>query len=206
MRVHKALQILFVSDADAGDLGSAAFFVSRALVPSAQAAPGLNLVRRHGQDTDRGILETADMFILVAPATLTGEAVEIMTRRVQEGARFLAVLDGPTAPGLAPAGLSPPFRLLRTVVSEAGDALVPGPRKLFADADAGDWSAARFRRHYQNQVLPGQERGRRAVLCRRFGCSDYFQRRQRRRGLRQPGVNAGRGRFYRQPDVPRDAA
>jgi hypothetical protein len=157
VRVHKALQILFVSDADAGDLSSAAFFVSRALVPSPQAAPGLNLVRRHGQDTDRGILETADMFVLVAPATLTGEAVEIMTRRVQEGARFLAVLDGPTAAGLAPAGLSPPFRLLRTAVSEAGDSLVLGPRKLFAETDAGDWSAARFRRHYQNEVLPGRQ-------------------------------------------------
>ena len=80
-----------------------------------------------------------------------------MTRRVQEGARFLAVLDGPTAPGLVPAGLSPPFRLLRTAISEAGDALVPGPRKLFAEADAGDWSAARFRRHYQNEVLPGRK-------------------------------------------------
>ena len=105
VRVHKALQILLVSDADAADLRSAAFFVSRALVPSAQAAPGLNLIRRHSQDTDRGILETADLFILVAPAILTGEAVEIITRRVQEGARFLAVLDGPTAAGaLVPAG------------------------------------------------------------------------------------------------------
>jgi len=156
VRVHKALQILFLSDADEGDTRSAAFFVSRALVPSAQAAPGLKLVRRHSQDTDRGILETADLFILVAPAALTGEAVEIMTRRVQEGARFLAVLDGPTAPGLVPAGLSPPFQLQRTVLSEAGDALIPGPRKLFAEADAGDWSAARFRRHYQTQALPGR--------------------------------------------------
>ena len=156
VRVHKALQILFLSDADEGDSRSAAFFVSRALVPSAEAAPGLKLIRRHGQDTDRGILETADMFILVAPATLTGEAVEIMTRRVQEGARFMAVLDGPTAPALAPVGLSPPFQLLRTVVSESGDSLVPGPRKLFAESDAGDWSAAHFRRHYQNQVLQGR--------------------------------------------------
>lgn len=156
VRVHKALQILLVSDADAGDTGSAAFFISRALVPSAQAAPGLNLVRRHGQDTDRGILETADLFVLVAPAALTGEAVEIMTRRVQEGARFLAVLDGPTAPGLMPPGLNAPFQLLRTVASDSGDALAPGPRKLFGEADAGDWSAARFRRHYQNRVLDGR--------------------------------------------------
>jgi hypothetical protein len=45
---------------------------------------------------------------------------------------------------------------LRTVTSAAGDSIVPGPRKLFTDADAGDWSAARFRRHYQNEVLPGR--------------------------------------------------
>ena len=156
VKVHKALQILLLSDADAADSRSAAFFISRALAPSAQAAPGLNIVRRHSQDIDRGILETADVFILVAPATLTGEALEIITRRVQEGARFLAVLDGPTAPGLVPAALNPPFQLTRTVVSDGGDALVPGPRKLFGESDAADWSDSRFRRHYQTQILPGR--------------------------------------------------
>ena len=156
VRVHKTLQILLVSDADLGDSRSAAFFVSRALVPSPQAAPGLNIVRRHSQDTDRGILETADLFILVAPAALTGEAVEIITRRVQEGARLFAVLDGPTAPSLVPAGFNPPFQLLRTVVSESGESLVSGSHKLFLDADAEDWSATRFRRHCQNQVLAGR--------------------------------------------------
>jgi hypothetical protein len=153
VRVHKALQVLVVSDADAEDHRSAAFFVSRALVPSPQAAPGLNLVRRHSQDADRGALETAEVFVLVAPAAPSGEAVQIIERRVAEGARYIALLDGPTAPSLVPAGLRPPFQLLRTVNSEAGDALVPGPRKLFADTDAGDWSSLHFRRHYQTQML-----------------------------------------------------
>jgi hypothetical protein len=156
VRVHKALQILLLGDAEADDFHSAAFFVSRALAPSPQAAPGLNIVRRHSQDADRGILETADIFILVAPAVLTGEALEIITRRVQEGARLLSVLDGPTAASLIPAAFNPPYQLLRTVFSVPGDALVPGPRRLFSDADEGDWSSARFFRHYQNQVLPGR--------------------------------------------------
>lgn len=156
VKVRKALQILLLSDADAGDARSAAFFVSRALAPSAEAAPGLKIVRRHGQDVDRGILETADVFILVAPATLTGEAAEIIARRVQEGARFLAVLDGPTAPSLVPAAFNPPFRLLRPVNSAGDESLVPGPRRLFSEVDAGDWSETGFRRHYQNEVLPGR--------------------------------------------------
>ena len=69
VQVHKALQVLLVSDADAGDARSAAFFVSRALAPSPGRLPGLQVVRRHSQDTDRGILETADVFLLVAPAS-----------------------------------------------------------------------------------------------------------------------------------------
>jgi hypothetical protein len=42
------------------------------------------------------------------------------------------------------------------VFSDGGQALVAGPRKLFPDADAGDWSAILFRRHYENQVLQGR--------------------------------------------------
>ncbi len=156
VRVHKGLKILLLSEAEQNDARSAAFFVSRALAPSAQAAPGFEIVRRHSQDTDRGILETADVFVLVPPATLTGEAVEIMTRRVQEGARLLAVLDGPTAPGLVLAGLNPPFKLMRLTFSAGGESLAPGQRRLFSDPDAGDWSSARFFRHYQTQVLEGR--------------------------------------------------
>jgi hypothetical protein len=105
---------------------------------------------------DRGVLETADVFFLVAPATMSGEAVEIITRRVQEGARFLAVLDGLTAPSLIPASFNPPFQLLRPVVSAGGESVVPGTRKLFLDVDAGDLSAIRFQRYYQNHVVQGR--------------------------------------------------
>ncbi len=156
VKVHKALQVLLLTDTDTSDSRSAAFFVGHALAPSPRAASGLNIVRRHSQDTDRGILETADLFIVVAPATLTGEAVEIIIRRVQEGARFLAILDGPTAPSLVLVGLNPPFQLKRSVESANGEPLVSGPRRLFSDGDAGDWAGTRFRRHYQNQVLQGR--------------------------------------------------
>ena len=151
--VQKALQVLLASDADVADQKSAAFFVQRALAPSEAASPGLSINRRHSQDTDRGILETADVFLLVAPAKLTGEAGEIISRRVQEGARLISVLDGPTAPLLVPAACNPPFQLQRTVFSSDGDSLVTGPKLLFPDSDAADWSGFRFYRHCQNQVL-----------------------------------------------------
>jgi len=156
VRVQKALQVLLVSDVDGGDRRAAAFFVSRALAPSAEAAPGLTITRRHSQDMDRGILETADVFVLVAPAMLSGEAAEIIERRVHEGARFMAFLDGANAPFLVPAAFTPPFQLQHAVRSESGDTLLAGTRKLFAEADAGDWGSLRFRRHFQNQVLQGR--------------------------------------------------
>jgi aerotolerance regulator-like protein/VWA domain-containing protein len=155
--VHKTLQLLLVSDADVGDPRSAAFFVSHALVPSREAAPGLNIIRRHSQDTDRGTLETSDVFLLISPATLTGEAAEVINRRVHEGARLLVVLDGPTAPGLIPPGIEPPFQMLRALMSESGESVRPGALKLFSDTDASDWSATRFFRHYQNRVLAGRD-------------------------------------------------
>lgn len=167
VRVNKALQALLISDSEATDQRSAAFFVSRALAPSSEAAPGLTVVRRHSQDADRGVLETADVFLLVAPAALTGESVEIMERRVKDGARFIAFLDGPTSPFLVPAGFAPPFRLLRTVASDAGEPLVSGPRKLFPEGDASDFSTLRFRRYYQNQILEG--RGSDVLLSYRDG-------------------------------------
>jgi hypothetical protein len=157
VRTHKALQLLLVSDADGSDQRSAAFFVSRALAPSPQAAPGFTIVRRHSQDADRGILETADAFLLVGPALLTGETIEIIARRVNDGAHLLVFLDGPTAPALAQAAFAPPFQLVRTVTSEAGDALLPGPRTLFAESDAADWTPLRLHRHFQNLVLGGRE-------------------------------------------------
>jgi len=156
VRVRKALQVLLMSDTGAEDHRSAAFFVGRALVPSQESAPGIQIVRRHSQDADRGILETADVFLLVAPAAPSGEAVEIITRRVRDGARFLAILDGPTAPALIPASFNPPFRLERATASNPGDALTAGARPLFPEGDAADWSALKFRRHYVNRVLDGR--------------------------------------------------
>ena len=154
--VQKALQVLLVSDADANDQKSAAWFVARALAPSPAAAPGFTLVRRHSADADRGILETADVFVLVSPAQLAGEAIEILQRRVQDGARCIAFLDGPTAPALMPPALAAPIQLQRIVTSDPGDALVAGPRKLFADTDSTDFSTLRIRRHYQTQTLEGR--------------------------------------------------
>jgi len=154
--VQKALQVLLVSDADANDQKSAAWFVARALAPSPAAAPGFTLVRRHSADADRGILETADVFVLVSPAQLAGEAIEILQRRVQDGARSIAFLDGPTAPALMPPALAAPIQLQRIVTSDPGDALVAGPRKLFPDTDSTDFSTLRIRRHYQTQTLEGR--------------------------------------------------
>jgi len=154
--VSRTLEILLASDTDDTDQRSAEFYISRALVPSPQAAPGIQLVRRRSQDLDRGVLETADVFVLAAPATLTGEAAEIISRRVKEGARLVVFLDGPTAPSLMMPALVPPFQLQHTVDSAEGDPVAVGPRKLFADVDTGDFSAVRFHRHYQNQVLEGR--------------------------------------------------
>ena len=153
VRVNKALQVLVMSDTEENDPHSAAFYVTHALAPSVQSAPGLNLVRRHSQDTDRGILETADVFVPVAPAMLSGEAAEIISRRVKEGARLISFLDGPTSPTLMFPALEPPFQLQRTLTSPAGDSIAPGPHKLFAELEAADFSGLRFHRHYQNVVF-----------------------------------------------------
>jgi len=150
VNVGKALQVVLVSDADETDWRSSAFYISRALVPSPQAAPGMNLVRRRGQDLDRGILETADVFCLAAPVMLSGEAQEIITRRVNEGARLVSFLDGPTAPALVFPRVNPPFQLENSVVSQTGDAVTMNERKIFGELDASDFSALRFRRHFQN--------------------------------------------------------
>ncbi|HUR59066.1 MAG TPA: BatA and WFA domain-containing protein [Opitutaceae bacterium] len=156
LRVHQAMQLLVLSDADIEDHLSAAFFISRALVPAASAAPGLTLVRRHSQDADRGILETADTFVIVAPATLSGEALEIIGRRVKDGAQLLAFLDGATSPSLLLPSLSPPFQLLRAVKTTAGEPLVPTARKLFAAVEAADWGQIRVHRRFQTQLQPGR--------------------------------------------------
>jgi hypothetical protein len=72
---------------------------------------------------------------------------------VNEGAPLLVFLDGPTSPALVPGSLAPPFRLIAPVNAASGATVVPGLRKLFRDADTADWSALRFRRYFQNEVL-----------------------------------------------------
>jgi len=165
-RVQKGLQVLLVSDTDANDRRSAAFFVSKALVPSEQVVSGLKIVRRHGQETDRGILETADAFLLVNPVALSGEAAEIIARRVGDGAQLVCFLDGPTAPNVLAAllsaskgRLSPPFQLLRMAASETPGGepfsvanLTGKPLALFANPEEGEIATLRFRRHYQSLV------------------------------------------------------
>ena len=150
VNVSKALEIVLVSDADEADWQSPAYYISRALVPSPQAAPGINLVRRRSADLDRGILETADVFCFAAPVTLSGEAMEIVTRRVNEGARLISFLDGPTAPTLMFPALNPPFQLLNTVASQNGDSVTLSIGRSFGELDASDFSALRFHRHFQN--------------------------------------------------------
>jgi len=156
-RVSPALRILLVSDADESDQQSAAFYLSRALAPSPEAAPGLTVIRRQSQDADRGVLETADVFVLAAPATLSGEAVEIISRRVKEGARLMVFLDGPTAAQLLAPSYDPPFRLVRTVTSEAGDGITAGPQKLFQEGDGEDLAGLRFHRHFQCQLVQSRQ-------------------------------------------------
>lgn len=157
LRVHKTLQLLLLTDAPTNDHRSAGFFVATALAPSPEVAPGFTLVRRHSHDADRGILETADVFLLAPPAQPTGETLEIINRRVRDGAGLIVFLDGPTAPGLLPPALTPPIRLLRTVTTPNPEPVSSGTRKLFAEGDPGDWSELRFRRHYQNEVLTNRD-------------------------------------------------
>lgn len=177
VNVSRTLPILLISDAEQADSRSAAFYIRHALAPSPQSAPGLNIQRRHSQDADRGVLETADLFVLAAPALLSGEAVEIISRRVNEGARLMVFLDGPTAPALIPAGFQPPFLLQRPVNSQEGDNLQAGPRFLFAEGDAAEFGAARFHRHFSTQLRPEQAEnvmlaypdGSAAVVCSDIG-------------------------------------
>lgn len=157
VRVHKTVQVLLVSDSNPEDRSSPAFFISHALKPSADAAPGLAVTRRYGQDADRGILETADVFLLSAPVMPSGEAVEIISRRVVDGAQLIVFLDSPVATAVTPAAFAPPLQLVRQVQSDPADFLSNGPRKLFADAAENDWSAIPTRRHWQSVMNPGHE-------------------------------------------------
>jgi hypothetical protein len=170
-RTQQARQVLVLSDSEASDRRSAAFFVGTALAPSEAAAPGVRVTRRHSQDADRGALEGADAFVVVCPATISSEAAEIIARRTLEGAQLICLLDGPTAPGLvgmlAAASenlIGPPFRLARPVSVAGGPGaglataeLSGTPLRLFADAAQADLPTMRFRRYYQTQPVAGRD-------------------------------------------------
>lgn len=171
VRVRRALEVLVLSDADAGDVNSAAFFVATALAPSREAGTGLTVIRRHSQDADRRALETASAFVIVAPAQLPGEATEVIARRVADGALLLCLLDGPTSPGIlngllgaSNGAVAPPFRLLRQVRTQSADGepfdaarVAYGPLKLFANPGQGDLASLRVRRHFLTEALEGRE-------------------------------------------------
>ena len=170
IRARKELQVLIISDEDPEDRNGAAFFMSVAIAPSERAKTGFAVVRRHSQDTDLNVLEKADVFAIVAPADLTGQAAEVIARRVNEGAHLICVLDGPTAPAIlrtlaAASGgvLSPPFRPLRPVLSGgegepfAAMHTTGGPFKLFDDPTQGDLASLLVRRHYLTEILAGRK-------------------------------------------------
>lgn len=81
--------------------------------------------------------------------------VDVISRRLNDGAQLIVFLDAPDAPSLASPAFSPPFALVRAIESPEGQSLMDGPRKLFADADPGDWSGLRFYRHYFTQMARG---------------------------------------------------
>jgi hypothetical protein len=167
IRVRRALQVLLISDADRQDRSSAAYFVATALAPSKEAATGMNVITRHSQEVDRTSLETADIFFIVAPARLGGDTIDIISRRVTEGAHLACFLDGPTSPPLvaALAGASkgmiaPPFRLDRPVLIPRGMGepfgqvlTARGPMKVFGSPDQGDLAGWAFRRHFMTAIL-----------------------------------------------------
>jgi hypothetical protein len=168
VRVRDALRVLVLSSAETTDRRSAAFFVATALAPSDRAGTGLTVVRRHCQDADVTALESANAFVVVAPAELTGEAAETLARRVTEGALLIALLDGPTSPHVLSAlhggNVTAPFHLLRPVIATdpRGEPLgevhvADGPLRLFADPAHGDLERLRFRRHYLTQTAEGRQ-------------------------------------------------
>lgn len=166
--VRRALRVLLVGDDSAADPGGSTFYIAKALAPSDYVRTGLSVTTRVSQAVDRSSLESADLFILACPATLGGETLEVIARRVAAGASLAVFLDGSTAPkvldalaGGSDGALAPPFQLTQAVdatgpqgdpfgeVSPAATALT-----LFARQDQGDLKALRFFRRWQTRDDP----------------------------------------------------
>ncbi len=173
LRVAPALKVLVLSDADADSPASGAFYVTKALAPSrSSSASGIEVTHRLSQQADRVSLESADVFVLVSPVTLSGQTLEVIARRVTEGAQLVTMLDGSTAPatvtalaGASRGAVTPPFELTRAIASprggEALGALVTshGPLSIFDSPDQGDLQLLRVHRRYlsQNDTSRGSE-------------------------------------------------
>ena len=163
--VRRALRVVVVTDASGHDVTSPAFFLSKAIAPSRDAARGIEVTARHGQTTNLEAIESADAVVIAPPVNLSRGAATAVARCVTGGGRLLCVLDGPTAPAVLGAlasaskgAVAPPFALLRPTAApkegepfarfrETADAL-----QLFADPSEGDLRALRFRRHYLTEI------------------------------------------------------
>lgn len=172
--VSPSLTALLVSDADAQDHNSAAFFLESALNTSSDAAQGVRLIRRRGQDVDQASLETAEVFVLACPVRLSGPAVDAIARRVTDGAQLACFLTCPgqgrdggqacadllaSLGGASKGMISPPFALGPPVGNgNAPAAAIEGARlasvQVSAEAlgvlgdpdavDLGQWRFARY--------------------------------------------------------------
>lgn len=166
LAVHRALRVLLISDADDADPTAAAMFVRAALSP-ARSDTGIRIDHRLSQDVDRGALETADVFVLLSPTRLSGETVDIIARRVTDGAALMCLLDGPTAPptlaalaGASKGVIAPPFMLGDPVAAPTGSIFrfgyvnTDGALSLFSSPEQGDLKSLEFSRHFAAPVQP----------------------------------------------------
>jgi hypothetical protein len=169
VRVRTALEVLVVSDSDADDRTSAAFFVSTALSPTPRAGAGLSVSRRHSQDTDQAAIDQANVIVVASPATLPGRVAEAIARRVTGGGHLILVLDGPTSIGTlgalssASAGaITPPFLLAQQAVFPEGQPLgeanlAAGVLDLFTDPAQGGLGGVLFRRRHRTVLSPDRK-------------------------------------------------
>ena len=198
--VGKALSVVLVSDADDTDWHSAAFYIGHALAPSPQAAPGINLVRRRSQDLDRGLLETADVFCLATPATLSGGGAG--SHRPPRAGRGPAdfVPGWPHGPGIVVAGVESAAGIGAHCDHSGGRPGDFGHAKKTGGTGGRRFSALRFRRHWQN--CPPDNRAPETWLAYADG-SAALTLSPAGRGLMvlvDLPTAAGRRRFCRQPD------
>lgn len=157
--VRPQLRVLMIGDLDASRPGTPTFFASRAL-----SSGGLQLQTRRSQQLDRGSLETSDAFVLVSPVRLTGEAAQIIARRVaDEGVGLIWLIDGlDVATQLAAlrdasdGRLAVPLELEQPV--DAAEPVHPSPTEVRADYlaafDAGghsDFEQLAIRRYVANR-------------------------------------------------------